>query len=590
MEDQIQTLPEESGKNVKCVNKFHTALLTVGILALIFVVIWAAGYFLQYLATDVGFVDQLSAQFDVVKDYLNWDAIKTFFTDWNSAAWIDIGIYNCVIALIICLILAIIFASVKKRPMVFVSYICLIVLVYGVFEMAYYCEATIDIINDVSSDWASIYNVAYLGAWLVACALSVCFWVIECCSAFSPCVEKTCKCVCEEEGEEETFVSTEGVVFTAEDVEPEPVPMFLAEPEPEVESVEEPVEEPVEKPVEEAPVEETPAPEPTPVPAAGPTPIVVTAPASPAPTVIVTPVPTPTPAPATDSSSVGNLSRDELVSLLREIVRETVRDEVARSNENEEEVTAGSVSDSSTQSHSLTGASFGGPLVVQYFNGPVPGPHPCPDECHEEPCEEGTEDPFASDAPAPTPVVVNVYNTGAPVAQDAVVKQVVAPTPAPKPQPKPTPVVAPVVAPSEDTNKIVRIPFTDRILVADEETKSNYNVLKNTLLSYGLKSRISNSGDTFRLHRKTYVKITVAGKSLKLYFALNPEDYRESTIPVQDAGAKGVYEDIPLVFKVKSSLSLRRAIQLIADCVEKDDLEQGEVGEVDWVHEIKVSQ
>ncbi len=574
MEDQIQFVSEVPEKNVKSVNKFHTALLAVGILALIFVVIWAAGYFLQFLVTDLGFVDQITAQFDVVKVYFTWEALTDFFTDWNNATWMEIGCYNCVIALIICLILAIIFASVKKRPMVFVSYICLIVLVYGVFEMAYYCEATIDIINDVSSDWESIYNVAYLGVWLVACVLSVCFWVIECCSAFSPCVEKTCKCVCEEETEEETFVTTDGTVFTAEDVEPEPVPMFLAEPEPEVE-------EPVEEVEEETPVEETPAPEPVP----GPTPIVVNTPAAPAPTVIVTPVPTAAPA---DSTSVGNLSRDELVSLLREIVRETVRDEVARSNENEEEV-AGTVSDSSTQSHSLTGASFGGPLVVQYFNGPIPGPHPCPDECHEEPCEEGTEDPFASDAP--TPVVVNVYNTGAPVAHDAVVKQVVAPTPAPKPvAPKPAP-VAPVVAPKEDTtNKIVRIPFTDRILAADEETKSNYNVLKNTLLSYGVKSRISNSGDTFRLHRKTYVKITVAGKSLKLYFALNPEDYRESTIPVQDAGAKGVYEDIPLVFKVKSSLSLRRAIQLIADCVEKDDLEQGEVGEVDWVHEIKVSQ
>ncbi len=116
--------------------------------------------------------------------------------------------------------------------------------------------------------------------------------------------------------------------------------------------------------------------------------------------------------------------------------------------------------------------------------------------------------------------------------------------------------------------------------------KDNYNVLKNTILSYGVNSRVSNSGDTFRLHRKTYVKITIAGKSLKLYFALNPDDYKEGTIPVQNAGNKGIYADIPLVFKVKSGLSLRRAIQLIADVMEKDDLEQGEIGEVDWVKEI----
>ena len=80
-----------------------------------------------------------------------------------------------------------------------------------------------------------------------------------------------------------------------------------------------------------------------------------------------------------------------------------------------------------------------------------------------------------------------------------------------------------------------------------------------------MKSRVSNTGDTFRLHKVTFVKITVAGKALKLYFALNPKDYANTTLPVQDAGDKGTYKDIPLVFKVKSDLSVRRAKQLIAD-------------------------
>jgi hypothetical protein len=117
--------------------------------------------------------------------------------------------------------------------------------------------------------------------------------------------------------------------------------------------------------------------------------------------------------------------------------------------------------------------------------------------------------------------------------------------------------------------------------------QDNYNELKNEILSWGVKSRVSNSGDTFRLHRKTYIKLTIAGKSLKLYFALNPEDYRDSTIPVQDAGGKNIYEEIPLVFKVKSGLSLRRCKQLIQDVMEKDGLEQGEIGTVNWVKELK---
>ena len=88
---------------------------------------------------------------------------------------------------------------------------------------------------------------------------------------------------------------------------------------------------------------------------------------------------------------------------------------------------------------------------------------------------------------------------------------------------------------------------------------------------------ISNSGDTFRLHKITFVKITIAGKSLKLYFALDPKDYANSTYPVQDVSAKNVYKDIPLVFKVKSELSMRRAKQLIADVMDKHGLEQGKI-------------
>ena len=82
------------------------------------------------------------------------------------------------------------------------------------------------------------------------------------------------------------------------------------------------------------------------------------------------------------------------------------------------------------------------------------------------------------------------------------------------------------------------------------------------------------------------MKLTIAGKSLKLYFALKPEDYKDSTIPVADASNKNAYVDIPLVFKVKSGLSMRRAKQLIADVMAPDGVEQGEVGKHNWVREI----
>ena len=71
--------------------------------------------------------------------------------------------------------------------------------------------------------------------------------------------------------------------------------------------------------------------------------------------------------------------------------------------------------------------------------------------------------------------------------------------------------------------------------------------------------------------------MVVAGKFLKLYLALNPEDYKDTTYPFEDASKLGTKKDTPFVFKIKSGLSIRRAKVLIADAAKKDNLEQGEV-------------
>ena len=157
--------------------------------------------------------------------------------------------------------------------------------------------------------------------------------------------------------------------------------------------------------------------------------------------------------------------------------------------------------------------------------------------------------------------------------------------PAPKPQPKPAP--APVAPAPKAAEPFERISFAERLGKAEKDVKEHYNELKSEILSYGIKSRVSNSGDTFRLHTKTYVKVVVAGKALKLYLALDPKAYKDSTFPIGDASGKGLYKEIPLVFKVKSELSVRRAKQLIADAASKDGLVQGEVEAHDWAKELK---
>ena len=128
---------------------------------------------------------------------------------------------------------------------------------------------------------------------------------------------------------------------------------------------------------------------------------------------------------------------------------------------------------------------------------------------------------------------------------------------------------APVVVKASKSKEIIeRVPFTDKIRRADKELKNKYEELKAYLLSYGLKSRISIDGDTYRLHTVKYVHVTIAGKKMKVYYALDPKAYENSTTPVKEARAKK-YNDVPAYLDVKSDLSVKRAKALIDEVMNK---------------------
>ena len=161
-----------------------------------------------------------------------------------------------------------------------------------------------------------------------------------------------------------------------------------------------------------------------------------------------------------------------------------------------------------------------------------------------------------------------------------------------KPNEEEKPVVAPVVAPVGDEGALAnkdsnRISFFERILMVDDEQLDIYNEIKNEILAYGVKSRVSSSGDTFRLHRVTYMKMVFSGKKVKLYMKLDPAKFADSTIPFDDASDKNIYKDIPFVFKVKSGLSIRRAKALIQEMMENEGIsKKKEAGNVDYAREL----
>lgn len=157
------------------------------------------------------------------------------------------------------------------------------------------------------------------------------------------------------------------------------------------------------------------------------------------------------------------------------------------------------------------------------------------------------------------------------------------PEPEPQSQPEPEPVVeekeepqeepvvvAPIVTPieeEEEDNKrdIVRKSFEEKLAEADDDLRDKYYEIANEALSYGMKGRISYSADSYRLGRLTYLKITIVGKTLKVYYRLDPKAYDDTSIPHEDVHNIKAYEDIPMLFRVKSNLAVKRAKGLIAD-------------------------
>ncbi len=112
--------------------------------------------------------------------------------------------------------------------------------------------------------------------------------------------------------------------------------------------------------------------------------------------------------------------------------------------------------------------------------------------------------------------------------------------------------------------------FSEKMLALDPEVIQKYSDLKNELLSYRkVHSRLSKTNDSFRYSGNLVAKICVSGKGLKLYLALDPVSVDSAIYHQRDASSKKKFAATPLVVRVKSPLSFRKALKLIELACEK---------------------
>jgi ribosomal protein L15 len=119
--------------------------------------------------------------------------------------------------------------------------------------------------------------------------------------------------------------------------------------------------------------------------------------------------------------------------------------------------------------------------------------------------------------------------------------------------------------------------FTAKIIQADAVIQDRYSQLKNEIMSYGARARMSWTNDSFSCGRKTVAKFALRGKTLSLYLALTPSKYEETKYIYEDVSQIKKYAGVPMKLKLRSDRSVKWAKELIADLMAENEKEQGDI-------------
>ncbi len=130
------------------------------------------------------------------------------------------------------------------------------------------------------------------------------------------------------------------------------------------------------------------------------------------------------------------------------------------------------------------------------------------------------------------------------------------------------------------TNSFIKVSYLKsyraKVSMALDTVRDYYRIIKEHCLKYGLKSRMSWGCETIYKGRKAYLKLTIRGKNLNVNLALNPNDFENTKYFYKDTSDSKKYEMVPMRVKVKSSRSLKYALELIDIMMQNAGLEQNE--------------
>lgn len=125
--------------------------------------------------------------------------------------------------------------------------------------------------------------------------------------------------------------------------------------------------------------------------------------------------------------------------------------------------------------------------------------------------------------------------------------------------------------------------FIARIIQSDDDTKRYYGAVKQALLSYKkVNSNVAWSNERFNKGRETVARMKIRGKTLVIYLALDPNEYKTSVYHHTDVSDNKTVLGTPMMIKVKSPLGVKKAVRLIDEMLSKRGGEKRDVPERDY--------
>lgn len=144
------------------------------------------------------------------------------------------------------------------------------------------------------------------------------------------------------------------------------------------------------------------------------------------------------------------------------------------------------------------------------------------------------------------------------------------------------------VAPVEEKISYIKS-YLAKLSLTRDTTKKGYSLIKNTLLSYAkVKSRISWKEENFRVGRKTVAKITVKGRTVIVYLALDVANV-DGKYTVMDASNQASKKAVPCMYKLSGVRRFKYACQLIAKMFEEMGVAKVKDESVDYCKHLQVT-